>query len=76
LMRLCEKWSVKRWFNVKCDSQDLTLRAVLSDADNTVQVDPGGGANKQRKLVLTPVLTPVTTAMVQSIACPVFGDLI
>jgi len=32
-----------------CDSQDLTLHAVLSDGDKYCQVD---STNKQRKLVL------------------------
>ena len=42
-----------------CDSQDLTLHAVLSDGDN-LSGRPLGGANKRRKLVLTPVNTKLT----------------
>jgi hypothetical protein len=52
---------------LRCASQDLTLHAVLSDGDNTCQVDPWVGANTRRKLVLTPgynygKFTPRSTA--------------
>ena len=38
------------------DSQDLTLRAVMSDGVAAVRQTLGLGANKRRTLVLTPVI--------------------